>query len=75
MIESHRKLIPNVPTDHITKQGIYASLLSRGASEEAKKTFRRPPYYRTVAAVKPIEIGEHSDDVLDEVERKETDDR
>ena len=58
MIENPRKLIPTVPTDHITKQGIYASLLRHGASEEAKKTFKRPPYYKTVAAVKLIEFEE-----------------
>lgn len=60
MIEKHRKLIPDVPTDHITKAGIYASLLRHGVTEEAKKSFRRPPYYKTVAEVR-TEIGEETD--------------
>ena len=55
MIENHRKLIPNVPTDHITKASIYATLLRQGTTEEAKKVFRRPPYFKTAAEVKPVE--------------------
>lgn len=49
MIEKHRKLIPDVPIDHITKQGIYANFVKCGSSEQAKKTFNREPYYMTAA--------------------------
>ena len=75
MIEKHRKLIPDVPTDHITKAGIYASLLRHGVTEEAKNRFRRPPYYKTTAEVKPVEeqrvVYDQNVYMLDEEGRKE----
>lgn len=74
MIESHRKLIPTVPTDHITKQGIYASLERNGTSEEAKKSFRRAPFYKTVAEPKGYEgrCENESDAISDEEEEGRT---
>ena len=61
MIENHRKLIPDVKTDHSTKASIYASFLRQGTTEEAKNTFRRPPYHKTVAEPK----GPVKDDIWD----------
>lgn len=52
MKANNRSLLPNVPTDHLTKRGIYASLIKQGASEQAKKTFRRLPYYGTASEPK-----------------------
>lgn len=76
MISKTRKLLPDTPTDHLTKQGVYGNMLRYGVTEEAKKTFRRPPYYKTASEVRTVkveEMGEHSDAMSSEVERKETD--
>ena len=54
-MNENRKLLPNVHTDHIAKQSIYASLVRNGTTEEAKKAFRRQPYYKTIAEVKPVD--------------------
>ena len=55
MSANNRKLIPDVPTDHLTKAGIYAAFLRQGTTEEAKKAFRRQPYFKTTAEVKPVD--------------------
>ena len=54
-MNENRKLLPDVHTDHIAKQSIYASLVRNGTTEEAKKAFRRQPYFKTIAEVKPVE--------------------
>ena len=61
MIHNHRKLLPDVQTDHLTKQGIYANFLRQGVSEESKMVFKRPPYYKTVAEVKTTKQEEVED--------------
>ena len=54
-MNENRKLLPDVHTDHIAKQSIYASLVRNGTTEEAKKAFRRQPYFKTIAEEKPVE--------------------
>ena len=44
-----KKILSDVKVDHVTKQGIYYQLLRQGASEEAKKTFKREPYHMTAS--------------------------
>ena len=52
----------NTPIDHIVKQGIYSSYLKKGVTEEAKKTFQRPPFYKTVSEPRHKEQLEETND-------------
>ena len=47
-----RKLLPNAPTNHLIKQGMYNTLLKYGPTDQAKKTLNRPPFYKTASEVR-----------------------
>lgn len=50
-----RKFLPNAPTNHMVRQGVYNILLKYGTTEQAKKTFQRPPFYMTASEVRKKE--------------------
>lgn len=62
-MKDHKPAFPKAPvSDHINKQGMYTNFIRNGSSEQAKRTFLRPPFYMTEAKPK----GEEKEVVNDE---------